>query len=95
MVYERFRQAVRDERATVAEDQRENPATFNDLADLYLDRHSREPFASADTISYRLKRLCEHFGMKPLRISALPMSRNSSPNLNCRFSCGWAKTVRV
>jgi integrase len=67
VVYERFRQAVRDGRVSSAENRNDDPITFDQLADLYTERYVvANDLASADTIQNRLKLLREHFGPKRL-----------------------------
>jgi integrase len=67
VIYERFRQAVRDGRVTVAEDDRQAPVSFNQLADLYVERYViPRALRTADTIEYRLKPLRCFFGAKGL-----------------------------
>jgi hypothetical protein len=39
VVYERFRQAVRDGRTTTEDDRLDEPLTFNQLTDLYVERY--------------------------------------------------------
>src|SRR5260370_15905294 len=62
VVYERFRQAVRDGRVSSARDHNDDPITFDRLADLYTERYVvANDLASADTIQNRLKLLRPHF----------------------------------
>jgi integrase len=68
-VYDRFRHAVREGRASEKEDRgAEGSITFNRFADVYIDRYVRaNALASADTIEYRMATLRDWFGPKLLR----------------------------
>ena len=66
VVYERFRQAVRDGRvATEAEQQ--GPLTFDRLADLYVERYVKpRALRTAKAMEYRLKPLRAFFGSRQI-----------------------------
>jgi integrase len=65
VIFERFRQAVRDGRTLGADG--EGPMTFNRFADLYIQRYVLpNGLASADTIEYRMAALRGCFGVKLL-----------------------------
>ena len=66
-IYDRFRQAVREGRVSAEEDRRERSLTFNQLADLYVERYVKpRALRTAYSIEYRLKPLREFFGPKAL-----------------------------
>lgn len=66
-VYDRFRQAVRDDRVSAHDDQQEGPLTFNDFADLYVKHYVKpQGLTSADTIESRIGPLRRQFDSKML-----------------------------
>ena len=58
---------MREGRVSAEEDRREGPLTFNQLADLYVERYVKpRALRTAYSIEYRLKPLCEFLGPKTL-----------------------------